>query len=645
MIQQNETPTPEKRSIGSKKKIFSILFIVLLLLGSFWFQSVAYQIQQEANESLLAQANAAINGQIVAAAIDLTILGVIEAKNVQILNAAGEQLATIERIQLHYNWLDLLNRQLGPHLITSVTIERPEIWLTYAQESLNWSGLLKPKTVEESQFAALVEIRDGTAHIKTNFFNKTVEQLHGQLDFHQSDLCELSVAGLADQANFLLSGHWGTLDKAKLSIAARNLDLNTLGLTSSDDSIKITEGCLDELLIQLGKKTDGAIELQQLSGSFSNVSLTGSVNLTQCRASFAKQGNRIYFQDIHTLYHEQPVTATGSLSTIPNEKELVFTLQMPAGDPAALLPSLNVSGPFAMQASLSGSALAPVLTGDFTLGGLRCGNAIINNINASFSYTGQQLRLHSAYGNTTGGFLAASGTVGMDDTKALDLAIYMPDGNPAAFLPSLTASGPLVIDAALTGSTAAPLLTGEFSLASLLLSDISVQNIYGSFSYAGQMLHLQSTHGSTTGGSISASGPVDTTAESYSLSLLGSGLDSSRLTTKDVSGPLSMWGTAYGQGNSATTQGRFSIQNGKAYGIAFRTLSGDFIKEGSAEAQVSNLTLHTDWGTFYPDQLNQEILEQLRKSNFPTSEEAFKEEVTEKVKKAITDKLREELFR
>lgn len=233
----------------------------------------------------------------------------------------------------------------------------------------------------------------------------------------------------------------------------------------------------------------------------------------------------------------------------------------------------------------------------------------------------------------------------MDDTKALDLAIYMPDGNPAAFLPSLTASGPLVIDAALTGSTAAPLLTGEFSLASLLLSDISVQNIYGSFSYAGQMLHLQSTHGSTTGGSISASGPVDTTAESYSLSLLGSGLDSSRLTTKDVSGPLSMWGTAYGQGNSATTQGRFSIQNGKAYGIAFRTLSGDFIKEGSAEAQVSNLTLHTDWGTFYPDQLNQEILEQLRKSNFPTSEEAFKEEVTEKVKKAITDKLREELFR
>ena len=645
MIQQNETPAPEKRSIGSKKKIFSILFIVLLLLGSFWFQSVAYQIQQEANESLLAQANAAINGQIVAAAIDLTILGVIEAKNVQILNATGEQLATIERIQLHYDWLDLLNRQLGPHLITSVTIERPEIWLTYTQESSNWNGLLKPKTTEESQFAALVEIHDGTAHIQTNFFNKTVEQLHGQIDFHQNDPFELSIAGLVNQATFMLAGQWGDFDKAKLSLTARKLDLNKLGLTSSDDSIKIAEGFLDELLIQLGKKPDGAMEIQQLSGSFSNVSLTGSVNLTQCSASFAKQDNRIYFQDIHTLYHEQPVTATGSLSIIPNEKDLDFTLQMPAGDPAALLPGLNVSGPFAMQASLSGSALAPVLTGDFTLGSLRCGNAIITNINASFSYTGQQLRLHSAYGDTTGGSLAASGTIGMDDTKELDLAIYMPDGTPTAILPNLSANGPLVIDARLSGSASAPLLTGEFSLASLLLSDMSVQNIYGSFSYAGQVLHLQSAHGNTTGGSISASGPVDTTTESYSLSLSGSGLDSSRLTAKDVSGPLSMWGTAYGHGNSVTTQGRFSIQNGKAYGVNFRTLSGDFIKEGSAEAQVSNLSIQTDWGTFYPDQLSQEILEQLRQNNFPTSEESLKEEVTKKVKKAITDKLREELFR
>ena len=80
MIQQNETPVQKAKSSWSKKKVFLILFAVLLLLGSFWFQSVADKIQQEAKESLLAQANAAVNGQIVAADIDLTILGVIEAK-------------------------------------------------------------------------------------------------------------------------------------------------------------------------------------------------------------------------------------------------------------------------------------------------------------------------------------------------------------------------------------------------------------------------------------------------------------------------------------------------------------------------------------------------------------------------------------
>ena len=55
MIQQNETPLQKTQSRWSKKKAFLILAAVLLLLGSFWVQSVADKIQQAAKESLLAK--------------------------------------------------------------------------------------------------------------------------------------------------------------------------------------------------------------------------------------------------------------------------------------------------------------------------------------------------------------------------------------------------------------------------------------------------------------------------------------------------------------------------------------------------------------------------------------------------------------
>ena len=48
MIQQNETPLQKTQSRWSKKKALLILAAVLLLLGSFWVQSVADKIQQAA---------------------------------------------------------------------------------------------------------------------------------------------------------------------------------------------------------------------------------------------------------------------------------------------------------------------------------------------------------------------------------------------------------------------------------------------------------------------------------------------------------------------------------------------------------------------------------------------------------------------
>ena len=104
---------------------------------------------------------------------------------------------------------------------------------------------------------------------------------------------------------------------------------------------------------------------------------------------------------------------------------------------------------------------------------------------------------------------------------------------------------------------------------------------------------------------------------------------------------MSLAGTATGSAATATVQGNFTIYNGSAYGISVRTLTGNFVKRGPAEAEVSNLAILTDLGIFYPEQLNQSILGKLHERNLPATSAEIKDKVTEKV----TEKIFEKLFR
>ncbi|MDD4600741.1 hypothetical protein SDC9_20911 [bioreactor metagenome] len=519
----------------SRKKIGLIIFTVVFFIGASLFQFAAGKVRQAAEQSLLVQANEAINGQVIVGSIDLSILGYLEAKEVQVLDVAGNPLAKINRVQISYNWSDLIKGQLGPQLIKGVTVEKPELWLVYQQNQLNWDGLVKTKSEKPSAFAGLVEIQDGTLHLKTDFLDKTVDQLTGKLDFRQENQFGLSATGKIDQTALKADGQWGTQDVSEVTLSAAGMELVKLGLTAADDPIQLTAGNLDEATIKLGKDPSGAVVLQTLAGRFSGVSTTGALVLNQGSAQFEKQGDAIQFMNGQALYQGQPITAAGRVLTAPSGAQtLDFDVQMPAGDPAALLTSLPASGTLTAQAKVTGSVLSPVLSGNFTLGGLQFGNINVNGISGTFSYIQETLKLLSA-------------------------------------------------------------------------------------------------NGTTLGGSVSASGNIYPDTEQFQLSISGSGLDSSQLTEKDVKGPLSLSGTATGDAATAVVQGNFSIDNGKAYGISFRTLTGSFIKRGSAEAEVGNLAMHTDLGTFYPEQLNQSMMEKLQERQVPITREAVKEKVTEKV--------------
>lgn len=223
-----------------------------------------------------------------------------------------------------------------------------------------------------------------------------------------------------------------------------------------------------------------------------------------------------------------------------------------------------------------------------------------------------------------------------NNTEAVDFNFSLPNVTPTAVNSTIVAQGPLALQIHVTGPLAEPTVTGSFALPQMTVSDMSINTVAGNFHHTTGHLALQQVRGSAHSGTLFITGSLLTDKGSYELDVTGQGMDSSQLTDKDVQGPLDFTGHTSGQGDTAVTRGDFIIHNGKAYGLPFKSLTGQFVKRGLA-TDISGIALHTSSGTFYPEKLTRDALEKLNQRQLPTSQEALK--------KVVTDKLVERLFR
>ena len=173
---------------------------------------------------------------------------------------------------------------------------------------------------------------------------------------------------------------------------------------------------------------------------------------------------------------------------------------------------------------------------------------------------------------------------------------------------------------------------------------MTVSNVTGNFRYADPRLLLQGVSGNVYQGTIGAAGEVRKGNGSYELEIAGQGLDSSRLTDKDVQGPLDFSGHVSGENEATVAKGTFIIRNGKAYGIPFRTLTGHFVKRG-AKTETSGIIMKTDAGTFYPEELSRSVLELINFPGQPKLNEAPIKKDAGGIIKEEVDKLIPRLFR
>jgi hypothetical protein len=218
---------------------------------------------------------------------------------------------------------------------------------------------------------------------------------------------------------------------------------------------------------------------------------------------------------------------------------------------------------------------------------------------------------------------------------ALDFALTFPDADPAVFMTGITAARPLGLQVRIAGTVSEPLISGSFSLPQISFSDMQVANVAGNFRYVGNQVLLQQVQGLAYQGTVAAAGTVVTEGQSYELDVSGQGMDSSHLTDKDVQGPLSFSGHVSGKGETAVTRGKFTIHDGKAYGISFQEMTGSFVKKGTT-TDISDLAIQTAYGTIYPEQLSREALERLKQQDLPVTQG--------ELKRVVTNKLIERLF-
>lgn len=212
----------------------------------------------------------------------------------------------------------------------------------------------------------------------------------------------------------------------------------------------------------------------------------------------------------------------------------------------------------------------------------------------------------------------------------MNFTFSLPDIDPGGLVDGLAVERPLSAQVRVTGPTSGPEITGSFQATRINFSDMGITGISGRFRYQNGYIALEHATGSAHSGVMAASGEVRVSGQSYELNVEGERLDSSRLTDKDVQGALEFSGHTSGQGQNAVTRGSFVIHNGKAYGVPFDRMTGDFVKRGSS-TEVSGLAVQTAFGTFYPEQLTREAIERVNRKELPVSREELEKAVTNRL--------------
>nr|WP_092074413.1 hypothetical protein [Dendrosporobacter quercicolus]NSL49892.1 hypothetical protein [Dendrosporobacter quercicolus DSM 1736]SDM94028.1 hypothetical protein SAMN04488502_10944 [Dendrosporobacter quercicolus] len=521
--------------ISHKKSLTGLLLLLVLLIGGWQF--VSAKLAQTLQATLLERAGNAVNGRITVGKIDLSLSGRIRIRDIALYDREGALLLQSPSVKIRYRWSDLTSGSLGLPQVEQVLLEQSEIFVKQNGAAFNWNGFLKEDEESHSTvnaFHGKVVLENSVIFLDTALGERTLTGINGSFDWRQAPVIALQAGGMLGKDAFTVQGSWA----GEIVLQAETLDLAGFSDLLALGDTTLEAGTVRDLAVYVTQDEKGTLSYHA-KGVMDGVKAAGAFALQEGKSDFQLDADGVTFTGLSGLVSGQQVNGQGTVFWGSGQPQLDFTLNLP-------------------------------------------------NVDA------------------------------------------------AAFVSGLSVGQPLVIDARVSGSGTAPVITGAFKTHEVGLGEVAASDVAGSFRFADGQLALDQVRGNAYQGVLNAAGQVAPDTQQYQFAVSGQGMNSSRLTDKDVSGPLDFTGTVSGQGESAVTRGNFIIRDGKAYGLSFQSLTGSFVKQGD-KTEISDIAVHTALGTLYPEQLSQEALDMLKEKAVPVSKTELRQ--------AVTDQLRKKLFR
>jgi len=595
------------------RKLLIILIVLIGLFSVSWFLFAA-RVGQALQDYLVERYSQEVNGRVQVGAVDLSLFGWVSIKDVSLYSKQGNLLAQVPVVKLQYSWSDLAKANFGISRIGTITAEGAEIWLQEEKSHWNWENFIKEDQTKENKFQGKLQIVAAKIYGKAYLLSKTIDEANGVIDFHAYPDLAISLKGKIGQASLTIDGDWNNGQFATIAIKGKDLDmLEFRDAIPATQGISLEGGKVTTLTMLTERDVKGVLKWRT-EGEFSGAKLTGKLTVTDCQGQFNANQDGIKLQKMSFVISNQQTEGPESQSWPQGQARIEASLSIERNDSGVV--KWQTEGDFS----------------DLKLAGKRT----VTDGQGHFSGNQDEIRLQNMNFVISGQQTAGQGTLSWPQGVAsIDAALSIPDVDPGAFLSGLTVQRPVACQLRIVGPLSDPNISGSFSIPQATFSNMPVNRVVGNFRYIDTRLLLQGVSGSVYQGNVGAEGEVQTNNESYELDASGQGLDSSRLTDKDVQGPLDFNGHVSGKGEMAVTQGTFFIRDGKAYGIPFLTMTGHFIRRGT-ETELSGIAMETVAGTIYPEQLSKEVLDRINPLKQPAlNEENIKKEAEKRGEESI----------
>ncbi|MDR2006881.1 MAG: AsmA family protein [Acidaminococcales bacterium] len=441
----------------------------------------------------------------------------------------GKLVANIPSLNISVRLRDILSTSFGVGSIQTITLERPELYLSYDPKGgLNVLRLIKVKENQSKSaawqpagkpgeavgFRGTLEIARGLLEIVSGESRLRYENLESKLSyasFPKTAGVMQAKQNKADLAGKFEINHDPAGNKIDLQIEGRSLALRDFfEMIPVKSNVKILEGNIDTLQATITARGDEPLKMRA-QGDFSNIKgEAASIALDSFKGAFSGSQEEIVFTNVSGRLNGQPVGINGKVVIKSEPYKLDVKIASDAFRIDALSPGMGINAPLAFNADITGAPDAPQAKGSFSVASLKTEQLELINGRGNFRYDKGVLNIYDASAGAYGGIVNANGAVKLDE-KSFAFNLKGSGLNSTA-MTETKIQGPLSFNARATGAgdPSAAAAAGSFAIGKGDFNGIPFNSLTGDFNKKGDEMFFSNITIDTLAGVAHTNASVST---------------------------------------------------------------------------------------------------------------------------------------